>query len=147
MSFARDKAHVTNTLTSGNQVIMLAGLGVPPFLIPGITVDIMNNPTMRPEPKLITNHGMTQTKTSVLSVARLALFEVRPIHMPNQQRVIRFAAVTRLLATAMVIVNARFAPAPRPAAMNREVVCCESAVPASCTHKNKIAGTANKRSN
>ena len=48
------------------------------------------------EANQITMTGTIWTKASVLSVAKLALRDVNPIHMPNQHKAIRFAAAVRL---------------------------------------------------
>ena len=61
-------------------------------------------------PKAITNQGMISTKRMVFSVAILAVREVRPIHMPNQHRASRSAAVlsaaTIAVATAIAVCQA-----------------------------------------
>src|SRR5437879_3751998 len=77
------------------------------------------------DPKVITNPGTTCTKTIVFKVARLALFEVMPIHMPNQQRAIRLAAVVPAAAAAVKIVDANSQARPpvlRPQSCGAELV-------------------------
>ena len=52
------------------------------------------------ETKEMINHGTIWTKTIVFSVARCAVLEVTPIHIPNQQRAMRFPAVAMVEAEA-----------------------------------------------
>src|SRR2546421_10662770 len=51
--------------------------------------------------KVITNHGMICTNTRVFNVARFAVFEFKPIHIPNQLNAARLPAIARLVMKAM----------------------------------------------
>src|SRR5260370_5913328 len=57
------------------------------------------------EAKEITTEGMTCTKANVFRVARIAVLEVIPIHMPNQQSARMLAAVLSAAARAATSVT------------------------------------------
>ena len=56
-----------------------------------------------PETNMITNQGMTCTKSIVFKVAMFAVREVKPIHIPNQTSATRLPVVLNAAAVAVTI--------------------------------------------
>ena len=79
-------------------VVVEALVAIALFMNCGININI----TAILEAKVMTNQGTTCTKPIVFEVARLLLFEVIPIHMPNQQIARRFALVVMAAAAAEI---------------------------------------------
>src|SRR5437868_5259958 len=104
MSLATENTAANPALRSGYQAIQdneAAGLGELPDLNAVLKkLDATMAIISMFEPKAITSHGMTWTKSNVFRVARLAVREVIPIHMPNQQRAMRLPAVATAAASA-----------------------------------------------
>ena len=99
MSLATTTAPLRTAPNIGHQANHVIEVGVPRDMPRNITPDITNAVTM-PVPNAITNQGMIPTKRIVFNVARFALREVMPIHIPNQQKAARLAAVLSAVAIA-----------------------------------------------
>src|SRR5437660_1065466 len=72
---------------------------------------------------------MIWTNSNVFSVAKLAFFEVTPIHIPNQQIAIRFAASVTPEAAALTIGNTTAATDEGVPPKGCRTVCVEVFVP------------------
>src|SRR6266581_4781858 len=97
-SLPNDRNAERPRLKSGYQAIQENPDAGPAF--PFIKYGIMTVIISIFEPKAMMSQGMIWTKSRVFNVARLAVLDVMPIHIPNQQRARRFPAVERAAARA-----------------------------------------------
>src|SRR2546422_184350 len=92
MSLAMASSAATRVIKAGYHVIKGDRL-IEPDMAPLNMRGIIRKAGIIEEIKEMMKHGMIWTKRIVLSVARWAVLEVKPIHIPNQHKATRFPAV------------------------------------------------------
>jgi len=109
MSLAKASNVVNAELRSGNHVISIDGAAPPP---PLIRLGIINIGVSIPTAKLIANHGIICTNSSVFSVAMFGLFEVSPIHIPNHHNATRLAPIVTTAPREIITITNNPGPFP-----------------------------------